>query len=469
MPQRRLLAVLAAVSFTARAEARGPLRPAFLAAEHVGTAHGKGKSTIVDQRYEGQHRARTGTWMWLGSKLVFRQPQMSQGVKGPSDSDGNSPAANVMKAITGHLDSIGKQNPVDDSVDESIENNVWESQSMSFDFPYLDDMMPTAPMDRVVPEPKSLFWDKTMGGMYKDAKYVPPFKFPDTFPVISGPNCTCIAPPTWDEKYAQYKCQCSDDVASAPGPAPSPGAPGPAVQKHWHFFKWEPIHGTDNYKLKPADMTYSSGDYWDPQVHDSGIIAPADMLPDSQLPNQAYGDKVFPLPTVAHEDRIAVRYTRYIDQVEHRSRECHEVGEVTERCTVQCKGGDDVVYHVGNTEIAAKVDRAEKSNVLFLKYTPKGADSAKSTAECKNSDGCTPFRPCKPPSGPCVEMKDKENEDAFGNLRMTAECPHWTQTCKVIEQHVVATYVKKADPLAESGYTTCRSGDAVVREFSGVR
>jgi len=205
--------------------------------------------------------------------------------------------------------------------DATMPRNMFTSDTMAYNFPFLDNMMPVAPMDSV----------KHGDGAYgMDAKYVSEYLNPDGFPGVVGKGCMCKAP---DGPTEKIECHCGKE----------------SDNDHYTWLKDTPVTGTKNYTLTPADISYRAGNYWEPNVR-GGIASPADSLPAGSYPNQAAGDRIWPLPASAAGDRIGIKYARYLDQVHDRAQECDTVSK---RCTVPCKPGDAVTGVLGNTHVDA--------------------------------------------------------------------------------------------------------------------
>merc|ERR1719482_96357 len=209
---------------------------------------------------------------------------------------------------------------------------------MKYNFPFLDNMEPVAPMDRV---------NNGDGVADLDPKYISKYQNPHMFPVVHGNGCECQKPEKPEDKL---KCDCGKTKKD----------------DHYTWLKDTPVPGTNKYTLEPADITYRQGNYWDPE-HRQGMVAPADALSTENYPNQAPGNKIFPLPAAALGDRIGVRFARYIDQVHDKASECDKVSS---ECTVKCGPGDKVVIIDGNFRSNATVKAIHAANVLLVEMVP---------------------------------------------------------------------------------------------------
>eukprot|EP00927_Polykrikos_kofoidii_P079224 TRINITY_DN76000_c0_g1_i1.p1 TRINITY_DN76000_c0_g1~~TRINITY_DN76000_c0_g1_i1.p1 ORF type:complete len:413 (+),score=51.23 TRINITY_DN76000_c0_g1_i1:71-1309(+) len=306
--------------------------------------------------------------------------------------------------------------------------NPYEEQSMATHFRVLDDLEPVAPMDSVA-------WGGGVSGPVveqhfsahgmKDAVYVPPYLRPDAFPTIFGEHCDCGKS---QEGLDFVNCTCTggDGLESA------------------KFRRMIPVYNSSDFKLVPADMTYSGGDYFGPHIHDS-LAAPHDRLPIADYPLQARADAVNLVPAAAREDRISTKFARYIDQVEKRSRDCDNVSP---ECTVPCKAGDNVILTVGNMFGNATVVSAHVGNALTVKTVTSDSSDG---VPCAANVGCTIFRPCLAQGMPCFEKQPTMYKDFMGNLRTgNSVCPEGTKPCSSIEQMVSATFATKGGKACQA-------------------
>lgn len=302
--------------------------------------------------------------------------------------------------------------------DNTLETSMWNGgDSMSYTFPFLDNQEPIAPMDRL----HAALGPNTFKGDWMKPMYVPAYLNPDAFPTVHGKGCNC----TMAKEDKPIKCEC--------------GKSKDKMKDHYTWLKSTPVVGTDKYKLEPADISYRSGDYWQPRPR-GGIVAPADVMPLGKYPNQAPADHIFPLPASAIEDRMPVRYARYIDQVQARSEECDTVSK---KCTVPCSPGDEVVVAIGNTRLPAAVTKTFVGNAVMVEFAPAAAAKAKATTDCPVEAACTAFRICRAPAKPCVAMEDKDSHNWAGRLVRHHVCPKGTQVCGKISQVVIASLLTK--------------------------
>jgi hypothetical protein len=286
-------------------------------------------------------------------------------------------------------------------------------------------------------------------GGFRDALYVPPYLYPDAFPTVEGPTCKCREPketePTeeQEELSANVAKSLGVDMADLPQPIYARGENKCVCDGNgegtFHWVKLEAAGGR-NYTLTPADTTYNAGDYWGPKVH-GGLVAPEDRMPSQDYPLQAKGDRVRPLPAMAHEDRVKVKFAKYIDQLEARNRECDTVSEA---CTTPCRPGDNVTVVLGNTEIDAQVISTHVGNAMRVEFTPTAARGADRTVPCPVTAGCSAFRLChQPGTYNCVEAKDVKDHDFAGLLRVRHQCPKGFFTCSYVQEIVAASYARK--------------------------
>jgi len=294
--------------------------------------------------------------------------------------------------------------------DSALDSNMWRSDKMSYDFPFLDNMEPVAPMDRL---------HNGDGVRDMDTHYISEYLNPDAFPTVAGSGCMCTSPTNPNEKI---KCDCGKH----------------SDNDHYTWLKDTPVHGTKNYTLTPADITYRQGNYWSPQ-HDNGLVAPADRMPIENYPNQAPANQVWPLPVSADGDKIPIKYIRYMDQTHARYEDCDTVSE---ECTVPCEPGDEVVAALGNTQVTAKVIKAFVGNAVQVEFAPSAAASATATADCPLDAACTAHRFCKG-DGQCVAQRDDQSHNWAGDLVTKHVCPTGTQVCKTVNQVIMANMLQK--------------------------
>lgn len=309
--------------------------------------------------------------------------------------------------------------------DSSLNRNILTGDSMAYDFRILDNLEPVAPMDRL----HAALGTDSESGHYMNPVYVPPYLNSEAFPNVHGKGCNCSMADKATGK--NIECTCGEKGA----------------EDHYTWLKDTPVFGTDNFTLTPADITYNSGNYWGPATRD-GLVAPADALPPHKYPNQANGDHIWPLPATAKKDRIGVKFTRYIDQVQDRSEQCDTVSK---KCTVACKPGDEVVATIGNTIFNGKIVKAFVGNAVQVEFAPDAAKTAKSTSDCPLEAMCSAFRYCKSSDIPhCQPLRDKDVLNWAGMHIRKHECPPGAKVCKTVSQVVMATFLKK-------GEKTCRA------------
>jgi len=317
---------------------------------------------------------------------------------------------------------MGKLGDSGSAADSNLATSWVRSSSMALNFPFLDNLEPIAPMDRL----HTAVGTDSESGHYLNPVYVPKYLNPDAFPTVAGKGCNCSMPTPDNDKI---ECTCGKNGAEA----------------HYTWLKTVPVSGTNNYTLEPADITYRGGDYWGPKTR-NGLVAPADALPSNRYPNQALADHVWPLPASAQEDRIAIRFSRYLDQVHSRSEECDHISK---ECTVPCKPGDEVIAAIGNVRLNVKIIKAFVGNAVQVEFTPSHGEETETTA-CPMKAVCSAFRYCKPDDGPCTHLKDKDTHNWAGHLVRKHVCPEGTKACKTVNQVVMATNLMKGDK-------TCRA------------
>lgn len=294
------------------------------------------------------------------------------------------------------------------ATDSGLDRNLWKGSSMAYDFHLLDNMDPVAPMDRI----DTSLGANTVTGHFRDALYVPPYLNPDTFPMLNK---------------------------TAP-----PGTPG-----------------------STPDRTYHQGDYFHPKIR-GGIVAPKERMPPGSYPNQAAMDEVSPVPATAQEDRVAIKFARYYDQVEDRAGELEDsLQEVpapqagaapvaAARGITRCKPGDNVMLHVGNTLVNATVQVSYFGNLMLLEWQPAYAREAMRqglpTAPCPLAVGCTVFRICRDlrPGGTCLFLQATHDHNWAGMLKRGYTCPPRATACSMVQQVVSA-------PLASKDGLTCKA------------
>jgi len=397
------------VALIPTASSNGPAVPSrFLARAHVQESHetsgdrGSALQTSVAEDSIGEHAVRHVTLRDHQAKTpgYYR----SEGVRG-----------GVPKAALGNL-GFGFNS------DSMLDSNGVTGDSMSYQFRVLDDFDPMAPMDRI----ETPLAANTLTGNFLSPLYVPGYLKPDSFPVKSNFSCNCQARDPKDPNSRDV-CTCSGENAKD--------------VPHFHYAKSTPIAGTRNYTLTAADTTFSKGDYWYPKIH-GGIVAPKDRMPTDRYPNQATGDEVSPLPAQAREDRVALKYARYIDQVAARSEECDTVSP---QCTVPCRPGDQVTAELGNMMIASVIQRTMVGNSALIDFQPAAAAGFKGAlAECPLQAACSNSRMCFDPSQKTCQMMSEWNSREWnGDLRIGFKCPDGTSPCRTVSMIVLASNLRK--------------------------
>jgi len=315
-------------------------------------------------------------------------------------------------------ESLGELGDNGQKVDSTMDRG---QDSMAYDFNILDNMEPTAPMDRLHAALGRNSGYPTVDGHWLNPIYVPPYLNPDAFPTADGKGCNCSMATAVNPKI---ECSCDENL-------------------HYTRLKDTPVLGTNNYTLEPADITYPAGNYWGPETKD-GLIAPADVLPTKKYPNQALADRIWPLPVSASSDRIGIRFSRYMDQVNDRAADCDTISE---RCTVPCKPGDKVVVVHGNMIFDGKIVKAFVGNAIQVEFavSPGDMNGETDSTDCPIQTACTAFRYCKKPDlAACSShLKDKEHHNWQGNLVRKYVCPDGFKVCKTVNEMVMANMVTK--------------------------
>lgn len=232
-----------------------------------------------------------------------------------------------------------------------------------------------------------------------------------------------------------------------------------------------PIAGTNKFILQPADITYGGGDYWKPNLGSRGVVAPGDAMQQQNFPNQAPGDHIWPLPASAAGDRVAVRYARYLDQVQANS---EEPDTVSKKWTVPCSPGDKVKMLLGNLEVPAKINKVFVGNAAEVEFDPmqeRHHDPEAPpvvTVDCPVEASCTAFRFCLlspyiswPALPHCVQQKETHTRSWSGMLVTKFECPAGAQVCKKVRQNLMASELRK-DGKA------CKAAGGAKPPFDGV-
>lgn len=321
-----------------------------------------------------------------------------------------------------HFDESSKS-----EADADGDRSIWYGESKANEFRFLDNLNPVAPYDDIADSNNMGSISEAPGkDSARGALFVPQYIIPDGFPAVEGSECMCQIP---EQPGANVKCDC---------PMAKRGA------NHLEVFHWaveEPVPGTNNFSVKPADVTFSDGDYWRPSIKD-GLVAPEDRLPIENYPVQALGDhlKRASLPVAAQEDVISRRFARYIDQVEARKRQCDTVSE---NCTTPCSPGDRVVAKIGNTGFDATIVSTLIGNAMVIQFVPSMALTSPAWIDCTLQASCTIFRFCIDGRNQCTEAEDKVTRDSFGNVHDHHECPEGTAVCKSVHQVVSGTTLTK--------------------------
>mmetsp|Transcript_26341 Transcript_26341/g.87292 ORF Transcript_26341/g.87292 Transcript_26341/m.87292 type:complete len:441 (+) Transcript_26341:90-1412(+) len=344
--------------------------------------------------------------------------------------------------------------------DEMLDRNNWLGQSQSLDFRPMDDLEPTAPMDGVNPPGiVSILSPEPLDAEHHNSMYVPPYRNPDAFPVVNGPECLCTKPPVlpptdeqneWAKEVAKQlgvrmsdlpkpmsdeghiKCSCDENGAQFP--------------HDWS--KMEPITGTQNFKLFPADSTYPDGNYWSPAPK-GGLVAPADVMSMENYPVQGPADRIQYLPAMAREDRVGLKFARYIDQVEKRSLDCDGDG-ISARCTTPCRPGDQVTAELGLRRFEASVLSTRINGMIIISFATPFAKGFLGTVPCPLRAACSAFRACLQPGRWCVQREGVYTRDHLGNLELALKCPGEAQICGSIEQVVSGKFLRKDGKLCRA-------------------
>lgn len=302
--------------------------------------------------------------------------------------------------------------------------SLFTRDSMAYNFNKLDNLEPVAPMDSLH---AAVGRASNLAGP-SEAVYVTKYLNPDAFPATMGKGCNCTMP-----KGKKMKCDCGKNFAK---------------DNHYSWLKATPVDGTKNFTLAAADLTYPGGDKWGP-TPEGGLASPMDALPAKSYPIQGIGEKVWPLPVMAREDSIGMKFARYIDQVQDRSEGCNPA---TQKCTVDCKPGDQVVATIGNMRLNAKIAKTFVGNAVMIEYAPWAAKKAKETTSCPIEATCSSFRFCKPPGKPCVNIKDKKKQNWAGMLVVSHECPKGSKVCKTVSQTLMANEVQKGGKPCKAAF-----------------
>lgn len=326
-----------------------------------------------------------------------------------------------------------------------LDTNMWSGGTYAHAFRVLDDLEPVAPMDKVADATGEI--EELPGSAPNNpGLYVPPYYKPDAFPVVHGPICKCTPAAAGSNRAPACTCRYPNHIEGSGKTENSPAT--------YQWTKIDPVPGTSDYIVRPADPTYPNGDLFLPDLEPGheGIVAPLDKMPLKHYPAQAPRDRIRPIPATAREDTIRpTRFVKYIDQVDAKSRECDKLSKA---CTTPCSPGDQVMVRLGNSEFSASITRAFVGNavaVVFATAVPPSITAASLTKDCNLNDGCSAFRPCyKGLKDSCEEMRDVKTHNFAGTLVSTRSCPRSTTLCRSVEQVVGATFLRK-------GGTTCRA------------
>lgn len=225
----------------------------------------------------------------------------------------------------------------------------------------------------------------------------------------------------------------------------------PQMGQSFHYYRRVPVFNSSTYyELKPADVTYSNGNYWLPQ-HADGLVAPFDRLPLTMYPLQAPADVAAMVPVAARGDRLDYKFARYIDQVEDRSKECDNLSP---DCTVDCVTGDQVELRLGSLSTVATVVMTHISNMLTVEFTPTAANHRPfDTVKCPVGAGCTLFKVCHTEGLPCLPEEDKSYFDYAHVLQHNYTCPDGYKVCGTVSQVVQGNFLRK-------GQMACRAAVA---------
>ncbi|CAK0883337.1 unnamed protein product [Prorocentrum cordatum] len=333
--------------------------------------------------------------------------------------------------------------------------NLWRGASRAYDFRHMDDLEPVAPMDRLAPDGSDEVVD--VPGAHRHALYVPPYMNPDSFPTVSGPSCDCerSEPAPLTPSEMEWARIVADQLGVPVDKLPRGGAnkcscDNSTGSEVYHWANLDPIKGGTGYRISPADVTYASGDYWEPQVAPGGVVAPEDRLPKDHYPIQARSDRISPLPTTALEDKIGVRFARYIDQLEARRAKCDDSSP---ECTTPCKAGDQVVLAMGNRALNATVVSLHLARRVRVEFVPPSLSPEPAVgggAACLVAAGCDPFRFCLGAAGGdgssaglCVEPRGVSSQGLRGALRRSLACPRGTAPCATVQQDVAASRLRR--------------------------
>jgi hypothetical protein len=266
------------------------------------------------------------------------------------------------------------------------------------------------------------------GHDYLDAVFVPPYMRPDAFPTVHGPTCTCGPTGALPSQPAvqQVACNCTGEGHD------------------FKFVKFDPLYNSSKFTLSPADMTYSSGDYWLPHAEGS-LQAPGDKLPMDGYPIQAPAEEVWLVPATARKDRLPGKFARYVDQLKYREECLNDV--LSFNCTVPCRINDVVNFHAGSSQAMSKVLNLEMPDAMTIEFVPTAAEGATVPLRpvCSLQDACSIFDVCWKAGSSCMPQETHDYRDFLGNLQHIQECPPGYTLCGKIQMTVKATMLKIGD------------------------
>lgn len=345
----------------------------------------------------------------------------------------------------------GRGRGVRDGTDSEEAAEALGDGSPQLPFRLLDDVEPVAPMDSVSPPSSvSTLGVEPLPGEHHNSLYIPPYRNPDNFPTVVGHTCNCEIPrrtpvtqvqKDWASKVARQLGIRASDL-------PKPLSPEGRVKcecsgdGHAEWSRAEPVPNSRNFTLESADITFPAGNFWAPALK-GGLAAPEDRLPIEQYPLLAPSDQIDKIPSAAQEDRIPLKYARYMDQVSARAQRCEGDG-VSERCVTDCRPGDMVDARLGSMNLDARIISTHVGGSVVIAFFPPGArDAATATVDCPLQAGCTTFRVCRAPGQWCVRQQSEHPRDFLGNLHLHLACPRGTEICRTVQQLVAGKLLHK--------------------------
>jgi len=218
---------------------------------------------------------------------------------------------------------------------DSIWNtNVWHPQR---DFPFLDDLEPTAPMDRLdsgpinslgnAPEaPGGAEGNKPSYGLYGD--FVPPQLHPNTFPYESQNACVDTTQKKLEDRHLVAK----PDI----------------LRPHW-------VHIHDEFKNYP------------------------NVAPEDRLVRGIFGWATDPVPIAAH-DRVPMEFAKYFQQVYNKEQERQRAKKTYEAYKMADTSNDDSIDWDEFTQEVEKRQKKTKEEAQKLWNSYKLPDSEVMTA-----------------------------------------------------------------------------------------